>query len=385
MGLRVADWIKAIVAALLIIVTYLLIGRISHTILLFVAAGFIVFIISPLIGWLVDRDVKRGLAILMTYLLFLGLVTLFFVILGPIVAEQLAGFVNSLPDYFSALRRQANFLQEWLRDFPFLRGLDLDLNPDTLLSQAASILTSQAQVLLGLIPSVFGFLTDLILVFVISIYILIFLPRADKYTRSNLPERIIPVYENFLASMRGALSKYFLGQLLLMFSVGLLSGIGVWLIGLPYSALLGLWAGITEIIPVVGPILGAIPAIIVALTIDPILALWVVLVFVLVQQLESQVLAPLVLGGTVGLNPLVMFFGIIAGGEIAGILGIFLAVPTLVVIASILRFITENFAYVRVEDGPDRIIIRQAGVHTKTPAKAKPAKESAKPSKPKVD
>jgi len=130
-------------------------------------------------------------------------------------------------------------------------------------------------------------------------------------------------------------------------------------VGLPFPALLGFWAGLTEIIPVLGPVLGAIPSIIVALTIKPILALYVVIVFIVIQQLENNVLAPFILGGTVGLNPLLIMFGIIAGGEIAGIVGIFLAVPVLVVVSNIIRFISHNFNYERVKDGPDRIIIRK--------------------------
>jgi len=354
---RVADWLKAIIFALAVLLLYVFIGNILHTISLFVTAAIIVFVIHPIIGFLEKQKVNRGLAIALTYLAFFGLLTAILLTIGPIIADEFRSFLADLPKYVASLRTQTAYVTRALERVGLTRLLPID--PNSLVSQATSIATSQVQNVFSLIPSLVSLITDMFLVFIVSLYMLIFLPLIDRSMRSALPSELSSVYDRFLVSMKTALSKYLLGQLAFMATIGVASGIGVWIVGLPFPALLGFWAGLTEIIPVLGPVLGAIPSIIVALTIKPILALYVVIVFIVIQQLENNVLAPFILGGTVGLNPLLIMFGIIAGGEIAGIVGIFLAVPVLVVVSNIIRFISHNFNYERVKDGPDRIIIRK--------------------------
>ncbi len=357
MHIRVADWLKAIVFAVIILLVYTFIGTILHTILLFTVSGFIVFLINPIITLLLRRKVPRSLAILMTYVLFFGLLVLVILLVGPVIAREFRTFLSNLPGYVSSLKAQARYIQSFLQSLrltPFL-----SINPDTLINQLAEIATSQIRNLVSLIPSLISLLADIFLILFISIYMLAFLPTIDRSIREGLSEDLLKIYDKFLISMKLAFSRYLLGQIAFMTTIGVASGIAVSIVGLPFPALFGLWAGLTEIIPVVGPILGAIPAIIVALTIRPILALWVVIAFIVIQQIENNVLAPFILGGTVGLNPLLIIFSIIAGGEIAGIVGIFLAVPALVIIANVVRFIQENFSYERVEGAPDRIVIKR--------------------------
>ncbi len=357
MYIRVADWLKAIVFAVIILLVYLFIGRIQHTILLFIAAGIIVFLINPIITFLLKRKVPRSLAIVMTYILFFGIIVLVMSLTGPVIAKEFRSFLSNLPKYISSLKTQARYIQD------FLRGLRispaLGINPTTLINQTIGLATSQIRNLVSIIPSLISLFTDIFLTLFISIYMLVFLPVIDRSIRKGLSASLIAIYDKFLDTMKSAFSRYLVGQLAFMSTVGVAAGVAVSIVGLPFPALFGLWAALTEIIPVVGPILGAIPAIIVALTIKPILALWVVIAFIVIQQLENYVLAPFILGGTVGLNPLLIIFSIIAGGELAGIVGIFLAVPTLVVIVNIIKFILDNFSYERIEEAPDRIVIKK--------------------------
>ncbi|MCL6472067.1 MAG: AI-2E family transporter [Firmicutes bacterium] len=357
MYFRVADWLKAIVFAVILFLLYLLAGSVLHTILLFAIASFIVFIINPIIHFLLQRKVPRVLAIIMTYVLFFSLFLLFLLIIGPVIVQESKTFAANLPDYISSLRKQAKAVQTFIQRIGF--GGILAISPDTLISEAARVIANQLSNIFGLIPSLINFVTDLFLVLFISIYMLIFLPTIDRFIRFTLPHGQTGLYAKFLTTMRTALARYLLGLLASMTSIGFLAGVAVSILGLPFPALFGLWAGLTEIVPVIGPILGAIPAVIVALTIDPVTALWVVLAFIIIQLLENNILAPFILAGTVGINPLLILFAIVAGGELAGIVGIFLAVPTLVVVTNILRFIRDNFKYERVEGGPDRIIIKQ--------------------------
>ncbi|MHB8841034.1 MAG: AI-2E family transporter [Candidatus Aquicultor sp.] len=354
---RVADWLKAIVFALVVILVYIFVGHIVHTILLFATAAFIVFVIHPIIGFLERQKVNRGLAIALTYLAFFGLLTALILTVGPVIGDEFRNFLADFPRYVASLRAQAAYVTRVLGQIGLTRLIPI--NPNSLVSQAAGIATAQIQNVFSLIPSLVSLITDMILVLIVSLYMLIFLPSIDRSVRNELPAELSNLYDRFLVTMKTALSKYLLGQLAFMATIGVAAGIGVWAIGLPFPALLGFWAGLTEIIPVLGPVLGAIPSIIVALTIKPILALYVAVVFIVIQLLENNVLAPFILGGSVGLNPLLIMFAIIAGGEIAGIVGVFLAVPTLAIVANVIKFISNNFSYERVKDGPDRLVIRK--------------------------
>lgn len=356
MYFRVADWLKAIVLVVVILTVYILAGTIDHTIVLFVIASFITFIITPLINFLTSRAVNRLIAIALTYTLFLGTLALIVFILGPIVIDEVAAFLLDVPDFVDDFRRFIARIQDFLQDLELFQLIPF--NPGTLINQLLSIITEQLRNLILIIPSLIAFLTDLVLIFILSIYMLVYLPEIDISIRNSLPMGTTSTYDKFLTSMKTTFGRYLLGQLAIMIAVGTLSGIGVWLVGLPFPLLFGLWAGLTEIIPILGPALGAIPAVVVALAIEPILALWVILLFIVVQQVEGSLLSPLVFKGVVGLNPLLVIFAIIAGAEIAGILGIFLAVPILALLVSIIRFVRANFEYERVEDQPDRIIVK---------------------------
>lgn len=354
---RVADWLKAIIFALGLFLLYVFVGNSLHSLLIFVTAAIFVFLIYPIIAFLEKQSVSRGFAIALTYLILFGLITALILITGPIVVDQFRSFFANLPKYIDSLRSEAAYLSRVLGQIRVIR--DLNIKPESLIDQATGIATAQIQNVFSLIPSLISLVTDVVLVFIVSLYMLIFLPSIDRYIQHELPPELRNLYDRFLVTMKTALTRYLFGQLAFMTIIGLASGIAVWLIGLPFPALLGFWAGLTEIIPVLGPVLGAIPSIIVALTIKPILAVYVAIAFIVIQQLENNVLAPFILGGSVGLNPLLIIFGIVAGGEIAGIIGIFLAVPAMVVVYNVIRFILDNFYYEHVKDGPDRIVIKK--------------------------
>lgn len=356
MYFRVADWLKAITLVVIIFFTFIIARTITNTLVIFAFAAIVAFILNFIVSFLVSKKVNRVIAIVFAYLaLVVALIAIGFLFV-PVVIDQFTTFIENIPELFQSLRDYVIFLEAELRDIRFLRQIPIDL--DTLVSQATNIVVEQLQNLLFLIPSLIAIVTNIFLILFIAAYMLFFLPVIASSINKTFPGIIAKVFNRFLDVMRTALGRYILGQLALMVAVGLLSGSGLFLIGIPFPALLGLWAGLTEIIPILGPILGAIPAVLVALTIDPVLALWVILIFIIVQQIESSLLSPLILGGVIGLNPLLILFSIIAGAELAGILGILLAVPLLVIIITIVRFARENFDYERVEDGTDKLIVK---------------------------
>ncbi|MBE0446620.1 MAG: AI-2E family transporter [Actinobacteria bacterium] len=357
MYFRVADWLKAIVLVAILFAAYTFSGTISRTILLFILAALIVFVIAPIVNFLTSRGANRAIAIALTYTLFLSVVSILIFLIAPVISNQVSDFARDLPGYIDSLRRFANRIQEQFADIRLFEQIPFD--PDVIITQATEIAAAQLRNLVLLIPSLFALITSIGLVLIISFYMLFYLPQIDDIIRRNLPNGVDGVYSRFLITMKTGLGRYILGQVSLMVAVGILSGLGVWLVGLPFPLLLGLWAGLTEIVPILGPILGAIPSVIIASTIEPVLALWVILIFIIIQQIESSALSPLIYRGTAGVNPLLTILAIIAGAEVAGIIGIFLAVPILVTIATIIIFIRDNFSYVRVKGEPDRVVIKE--------------------------
>jgi predicted PurR-regulated permease PerM len=156
-----------------------------------------------------------------------------------------------------------------------------------------------------------------------------------------------------LTQLEQALAGYVKGQLLLSLIIGFSSGLGLWLFGATglvpgvdrYALFFGLWVAFTELIPYLGPWLGAIPPFFYALVLHPITALWVALLFLGIQQVEGHVVVPKVMGSALRLHPLLVIFGLLAGAEMYGILGVFIALPLLAVLRALWEFFGERLTF----------------------------------------
>jgi len=167
--------------------------------------------------------------------------------------------------------------------------------------------------------------------------------------------------------MESSLASYVRGQAALSFIIGVSAGVGIWILGMvgavpnggKYAAAFGAWAAFTELIPYIGPWLGAIPPVVYALVQDPLSALWVALLFLGIQQLEGHVVVPKVMGHTLRLHPLLVIFGLLAGGEIYGFAGILVALPLLAAGRAAYEFFQER---VEMEPWSDGHALTDVGV-----------------------
>jgi predicted PurR-regulated permease PerM len=159
--------------------------------------------------------------------------------------------------------------------------------------------------------------------------------------------------------MEHALVSYVKGQALVSLIIGTSAGVGLWLFGLAgwlpggqsYALLFGAWVAITELIPYVGPWIGSIPPFIYAAVVHPVAALWVALLFLAIHQVEGHVVIPNVMGGALRLHPLLVIFGLLAGGEIYGLPGVLVALPLLAAARAIWEFFSERVELERWEGG----------------------------------
>lgn len=275
------------------------------------------------------RALPRAAAIAVCYIgVLAGLVALVFIIL-PVVQDQASEFRETFPTQMQELR------DDWSTSSnPLLRGSGVDLldtgisfieSPDD--ASNVNVTGDTAAAALPIVGTVIGAFASLITTLVITFYYLL----EKKLVRRVVIDQVSPENQARISalwtSVESKVGGWLRGQLILCLIIGVTATTFYGIVGLEFWPLLGLWAGITEIIPILGPWLGAIPAVLVALTMGPEMALVVAVFFLVMQSLENWVLVPRVMRGAVGLTPLTVFVAIIAGTQLMGITGAILAIP----------------------------------------------------------
>jgi predicted PurR-regulated permease PerM len=284
------------------------------------------------------RRFPRWLAILTLYLtLLITLVGLGFAVVPPLVKQGQALWTR-LPDLFA--RGQQFLVERGLIDHELTMSEALQKAPTGVLGAGGDAVTTVVGAVFGLAGGVFGVVTILILTF----YMLV---ESDTIFRRFV--RLFPVEQRLRVATVSSdisvkVSAWLGGQLLLGAIIGTTATIGLWLLGVPYFFVLGLLAGIGELIPMVGPILSAIPAIIVALTVSPGMALGVGAFFLAQQQFENHLLVPKLMERQVGVSAVTVIIALLVGGSLLGIVGALLAVPTAAVLQVIFDELTPDDA-----------------------------------------
>ncbi len=288
-----------------------------------------------------SRFVPRGLAILLSFLLVVGLVVLAALYIVPIVVEQLASLAGALPDIANNaeqyLRNALNSLQS--------RGL-LPTNPDQISSRIREDLANAARSVAGdvlsgafsFVYSTFSFALTLFGVVFIGAYLLADVRRIEAAWLRAAPHDYRRDARTLWDAFGYSLSRYLGGLAFVLLIQGAVSAVGLYFLEVPYALVLGAWVSVTAVIPYLGAFLGAIPAVLVALTVSPTTALLTVLLFVAIQQLEGNFLTPKIQGNTLHVHPILVFLAVIIGGGLAGILGVIVAVPALAVLRVLFDF-----------------------------------------------
>lgn len=275
--------------------------------------------LNPSVEKLVHARIPRPLAILIVYLLLIAVVVLGLVWIIPPFVDQTTKLVNRLPFLVDQLGG-------WLESLG-LAGFDESLL-ESQVSQIGTIPINLVRFTISLFSNVIAVFSVLIITF----YLLVERMNLDKYLTvlfGNGGEKKAKVFVDQLEIRLGGWVR---GELILMFIIGLLTYIGLRLLGIPFALPLAIIAGILEIVPNIGPVIAAIPAVIVALTLSPVMALATGALYFLVQQLENSIVVPKVMQKAAGVNPLVTIISLAVGFQLAGPLGAILAVPVVIVL-----------------------------------------------------
>jgi len=288
--------------------------------------------IGPFASWLESKKLPRLLGVLILYVAFFGLIIFLLSLVVPFVAAELSQLTGALPDFVSSLSGALEEAQQTTSS----RYFDFFSEIQNLLDSFSQFLFAYSQSAFSLIINIFGGALSFIAIIIISFYLAVMKRGIIGFITSVIPEK----YEQYVISLwRRAefkVGRWLQGQLLLALSVGLMVFVGLSMMNVKYALLLGILAMILEIVPIVGPVISAVPGVILAFSQSPTLGLWVLVFYIAVQQIENHIFTPLILGKTVGLNPVVVIIALLIGGKIAGILGILLAVPVAVIIVEIL-------------------------------------------------
>ncbi|MFH1838050.1 MAG: AI-2E family transporter [Candidatus Kuenenbacteria bacterium] len=293
--------------------------------------------LNPIVTFFQRKKIPRIISILFVYLIILGLLILIITLIIPIFVDQINQIIENFPrwwekisDYFQRFSKIETFgfnfydsLQNWSKD-----------------------LTQIGQNIFFKIIDIFGGLIAFISVLVIVFYLLLEVEAIKKIIQSVIPIKFQQYSVQLFIQMQNKISLWLRGQMILCFIIGTLSFIGLSILGVKYALLLALIAGILECIPYLGPILGAIPAVILAFTQSPFLALLVVILYLIIQQLENILLVPKIMGKTVGLNPVIILIVFLIGGKLYGPIGALLAIP----IATALSVLVKDYFELKREE-----------------------------------
>jgi predicted PurR-regulated permease PerM len=357
--LMVPRWIQLIAVPLLVLGLWAAALAAGPVLLLFAIAGVLALILDPVVRLIQRAYVPRGLAVALVYVGFWAAVVGGGILLAAPIGNQIEVFRENLPDYIDSAEEGLGNLQGWLDD----RGIDLQIQAEgeDALSGLERDLLQRSEDVVGfardLLELVVAGLFALVLVIVISVYMLLYARPIGDLARRVMPPSDGTRGDDFPTRVVHAVAGYVRGQLLFSLIMGASAALALWVFGTlgifeegrTYAGFFGLFYGLMELIPYIGPVLGATPPVLIALVEDPLTAVWLVLLFVALQQLEGHVVAPLVFGRALRINPLLVIFALLFGGHLYGVIGALVALPLAAMLRETVVYLLEHL---RLEPWP---------------------------------
>ena len=373
-------WVRAaaylILAASLVAILWSLRGQYAFALQVGLIGFVIAYVLNPVVEALGRIRIRRSVAVVLVYLALIVLMVLFSILVGQVVVE-LSRFVNLIPTAIESGAEQLARLGAWTQGLAdrmpgflterfgtgggeelalqFQEQLTrlLETTSASLLDLLEQLVTEGPAVLLTSATSIISTTLQVFLILLASAYFLYDFPRFTANFRRLVPLRWRPLSNDLFAKTDRAVGGYLRGQLLITSVLGVMIWIGLSLIGIPLATAISFLAAIFNLVPYLGPIVGAVPAVLLGFTVGPWAALLAVLVFIVANQLEGNVLSPMILSRSVDLHPVTVLLSIIAGLGLLGFLGALLAVPTVALVKVVVEdYLLTRPAYVGTGDAP---------------------------------
>jgi len=341
----IKNTVKTTLSILAVAVFFFLVYRFHHVLFTLFIAIILGTVVRPLLTRLVNKGLSQTVALLLILAAVLVLLAGFIGLLAPMISAQSDKLAADIPRYYQVIR-------DWLVNSRNLLVSRLSESlPSTLGGQAetanteADVLKSAGQAL-GYLSTISKVLFMAITITALTGHWAVSGQRLVQSMHISLPQASRLKASALVSDIEGKVSGYLGGQGLLCLAIGVLAFAAYALIGLPNAMVLAIIAGLMEAVPMIGPLLGAIPAAVIALTISPNMLIWVVVATVVIQQLENNLLVPRVMKKAVGVNPFVSLLSIATFSALYGIGGALMAIP----LAAIIQLVLENFVFNKEPD-----------------------------------
>lgn len=291
----------------------------------------IVSAIEPAVNWMQERKIPRSLGVIIIYILLFSVIGLSISFLIPPMMEQFRDLYNRLPEYSQNIEQSLRGIKDYFQT----QGNMLDIQK--LIGNLNNSFPEISGNIFSKTVGVFSGFISTIVVFALVFYMAVKQDGINNFVALVVPEKH-KEYALFLTSrIKAKIGRWMTGQLLLMIIIFILDFLGLYFIGVPFALSLAIFAGLMEIIPYVGPIISAIPAVILGLTISPIAGMLVVILFFVVQQFENHVIVPQIMKKAIGLNPIAVILALLIGLKLGGVLGAILAIPIATAIGAVVE------------------------------------------------
>lgn len=330
-----------ILKGILLVLAFLMLYVLQDVIIIFLFSIIIASAVNPFASWLDSKGFPRLLGVLILYLTMFGLVVFILSLVVPYFASETSQLSSTLPKIVEKLSSSLEDVQQGSPQY-----FDFVSEVQNILDSFSVYLQQSAQSVIGIIISIFGGVMSFVAIVIIAFYLSVMKGGIEGFIQAVVPATHEAYAMGLWKRSEQKVGRWLQGQLLLALIIGLTVYIGLSFMGIKFALILGILAMALEIVPMVGPVLAAIPAVFLAFLQDPTLGLWVLLFYIVVQQLENHILVPIVLGKTTGLNPIVVIMALLIGNQFAGISGMILSVPLATVVVEIL----EDLAKQREED-----------------------------------
>lgn len=326
--------------------TGVLLYLLAPILLPFVAGALLAYLGDPLVDRLETYKLSRTTSVLIVFVVVFSFLIPFFILLIPLLEDQIVGFAKKLPGY---LKWFGSSLE------PFLLGFGIEI-PDVGGENLANTLSSEWTKAGGLVKSLVGTISkssltllgwaaNIVLIPVITFYLLRDWDHLVQYIRELLPRNVEPKFALLAKESNEMLGAFLRGQVMVMLALGTIYSVGLAIVGVDFALLIGIISGIISFIPYMGLIVGMAIASISALveTGSMMMVFWVFVVFGLAQMFEGFLLTPMLVGDRIGLHPVAVIFGVLAGGQLFGFFGILLALPVCAVLVVLLRHAHDSY------------------------------------------
>jgi predicted PurR-regulated permease PerM len=349
----VPRWVQAVVLPLGIVGAYLLLRAAGPVALIFIVAGLVALLLNPFVVMLQRARFPRGVAVLCVFLTLIVVVGAVVSVLAGPIGDQASTFSDTVPGIVDDANAALVDLQGWLDD----KGIDVEVarQGETALETLGARVTEGSGELVSFTRDALTVLIEgsiaLILIIVLSVYMLLYGQRIGAAVRSVVPRGDGTPDDDYPTRVQRAVFGYVRGQLLFSLIMGTSAGIALWLMGSlgvfpdgkTYALVFGAFYGFAELIPYVGPAIGAGPPVLIALFSDnPLDALWLTIMFTGLQQIEGHIVAPTVFAQALRINPLLVIFALLMGGRLYGFAGAFLALPLAAVVRESAVYFREH-------------------------------------------